>query len=204
MIAGDTPILTLTGSGTLTLEVGSSYSDAGATASDSEDGNITGNITSSGSVNANVLGTYTLTYDVTDISGNVATQVTRTVHIVDTTKPVITLQGASSMQVYQNTVWSDPGYSCSDNYDTNCIVTHSGSVNMSTPGVYTVTYTAVDSSGNTEVIQRTVEVISGNTPIITLSGSGTLTLEVGSSYIDAGATASDIEDGNITGNIVQT
>ena len=125
-------------------------------------------------------------------------------HIVDTTKPVITLQGASSMQVYQNTVWSDPGYSCSDNYDTNCVVTLSGSVNMATPGSYTITYTAVDSSGNTEVLQRIVEVISGNTPIISLTGSGTMTLEVASNYSDAGATASDIEDGNITGNIVQS
>ena len=108
------------------------------------------------------------------------------------------------MQVYQNTVWSDPGYSCSDNYDTNCVVTLSGSVNMATPGSYTITYTAVDSSGNTEVLQRIVEVISGNTPIISLTGSGTMTLEVASNYSDAGAAPSDIEDGNITGNIVQS
>lgn len=178
-------MITLTGSGTMALEVGSSYSDLGATANDTEDGNITSSITSSGSVDTSTLGTYTLTYDVTDISGNVATQVTRTVNIVDTTKPVITLQGANSMQVYQNTVWTDPGYSCSDNYDTNCVVTASGSIDMATPGSYTFTYSATDSSGNTETTTRQVEVISGDTPIITLTGSGTITLEVGSSYTDA-------------------
>lgn len=160
VVAGDTPVITLTGSGTLTLEVGSSYSDLGATASDSEDGDITANITSSGSVDTSTLGTYTLTYDVTDISGNVATQVTRTVNVVDTTKPVITLQGANSMQVYQNTAWTDPGYSCSDNYDTNCVVTASGSIDMATPGIYTFSYTATDSSGNIESIIRQVEVIT--------------------------------------------
>ena len=42
-------------------------------------------------VNTSVLGTYTVTYDVTDSSGNEAVQVTRTVIVEDTTPPVITV-----------------------------------------------------------------------------------------------------------------
>lgn len=56
---------------------------------------------------------------------------------------------------------------------------------MSIPGVYTFTYTATDSSGNTEIISRQVEVITGNAPIISLIGSGVIDLEVGTNYIDA-------------------
>ena len=44
-------------------------------------------------VDVNTVGSYVLTYDYTDASGNTAAQVTRTVNVVDTTIPVITLTG---------------------------------------------------------------------------------------------------------------
>jgi len=45
------------------------------------------------SVDTTVPGDYTVTYDVSDSSGNAATTVTRTVTVQDTTPPVITLVG---------------------------------------------------------------------------------------------------------------
>ena len=42
-------------------------------------------------VNVKIPGNYELTYEFTDASGNPAKQVTRTVRVVDTTKPVILL-----------------------------------------------------------------------------------------------------------------
>ena len=50
-------------------------------------------ITGVGEVNNTVIGEYTITYNVTDSNGNEATEVTRTVNVVDTTAPVITLIG---------------------------------------------------------------------------------------------------------------
>ena len=44
----------------------------------------------------NQLGTYDVTYDVTDNAGNKADTVTRTVRVIDTGKPVITLTGRQS------------------------------------------------------------------------------------------------------------
>ena len=73
------PVITLVGSATVTLTVGQSYTDAGATASDNKDGNITANIVTSGTVNTAAEGTYTITYNVSDAAGNTATPVTRTV-----------------------------------------------------------------------------------------------------------------------------
>ncbi|MCB9807151.1 DUF5011 domain-containing protein [Candidatus Peribacteria bacterium] len=48
------------------MEFGSVYSDAGATASDNVDGDITANIITVNPVNTNVLGSYTVTYNVSD------------------------------------------------------------------------------------------------------------------------------------------
>ncbi len=104
---------------------------------------------------------YTLTYDVTDSSGNIATTVTRTVEIVDTIAPIISLQDSNEIEVYMNSTWIDPGATCSDNYDTNCAVTSSGNVDTSTPGSYTITYNTLDSSGNVaSSVTRIVEVVT--------------------------------------------
>ena len=44
-------------------------------------------------------------------------------------------------------------------------------------------------------VTRTVNVVDSNGPIITLRGSTPVTVEVGSVYVDAGATAFDNYDG---------
>ena len=75
------------------------------------------------------VGTYTLTFDHTDTNGNVATQVTRTVHIVDTTAPVITLVGSGSITQEAGTTYTDAGATYTDNIDPSGSVTAIGTVN---------------------------------------------------------------------------
>ena len=77
----DPPVITLLGTTPVTITVGDAYNDAGATASDEEDGDITANIAVNSNVNTGVAGTYTVTYDVMDSGGNAAVQVTRTVTV---------------------------------------------------------------------------------------------------------------------------
>ena len=91
------PVITVTGDNPVTVELGSTYTDAGATASDLS-GDIT--VTTTGTVDDDTVGTYTLTYNASDASGNAATAVTRTVNVVDTTPPTIT--SASSFTVNEN------------------------------------------------------------------------------------------------------
>ena len=79
------PSVTVTGNNPATVELGTSYTDAGATATDAS-GDVTV-VTSGDTVDANTLGTYTITYTSTDASGNSGTG-TRTVNVVDTTAPV--------------------------------------------------------------------------------------------------------------------
>lgn len=89
------PTITLNGPNPMTVECHTIFIDPGATANDDCAGDLTSAITFSGSVNANVVGTYTLTYSVSD--GSHTTMATRTVNVVDTTSPVITLNGQAHL-----------------------------------------------------------------------------------------------------------
>ena len=58
------------------------------------------------------------------------------------------------------------------------------------PGVYTVTYSVSDALENKSTITRKVTVGDTAAPVITLLGDAEITLEAGTEYTDAGATAS--------------
>ncbi|NIA14454.1 MAG: DUF5011 domain-containing protein [Nitrospiraceae bacterium] len=201
----DAPSIALLGSPSVTIEVKTAYTDAGATASDAQDGNITSAIVTVNSVNTAVLGTYTVTYNVTDSAGNAAPEVTRTVRVVDTTAPAISRAGASPLNAEAGSAYTDPGATAQDNYDgdiSTALVTLNP-VDTAIPGTYTVTYNATDSSGNAATeVTRTVVVADTIKPMIALVGSSEVTIEGGDPYSDAGATAQDSFGGNLTADIV--
>lgn len=203
------PVITVTGDNPYTHEVLTTYTDAGATASDTVDGNLTTSIVVTNNVDDQVSGSYTVVYDVSDSAGN-TTQATRTVNVVDTTVPVITLIGTSSIQVYQGQTYSDAGATAVDSYEGNItsdIVT-TNPVNTSNLGTYTVRYNVDDASGNSATeVTRTVTVVANNAPVISIT-----TDEFYPNYGDTfgntealvGVSATDTEDGDITADIVVT
>ncbi|RAV04094.1 immunoglobulin-like domain-containing protein [Paenibacillus sp. YN15] len=75
------PVITLNGDGAISIPVGSEYTDAGATATDNVDGDLTAAIAVTGQVNTAVPGVYTLRYNVSDAAGNAANEVIRTVTV---------------------------------------------------------------------------------------------------------------------------
>ncbi|MCP5078297.1 MAG: DUF5011 domain-containing protein, partial [Psychromonas sp.] len=79
--AADTkaPVIALTGDNPMTIETGSSYSEPGTTVSDNVDTGLTATIT--GTVDAATVGSYKLSYNVTDTAGNQAVEITRTVNV---------------------------------------------------------------------------------------------------------------------------
>lgn len=77
------PTITLNGQQNMTLKVGDTYTERGATASDEVDGDLTSKVQISGSVNTSRAGTYTVTYTVTNSQDQIAT-VTRTVIVTGT------------------------------------------------------------------------------------------------------------------------
>ena len=155
--ANEAPTLALVGDATVNHEAGTTYSDAGASASDAEDDNttLTGQITVTGTVDGIILGTYTLTYDVTDSDGAAAQSITRTVNVVDTTPPVITLS-STSMSLNIGDTYVAPTVTV-DDFETLTATVGGDTVDTSTAGTYVVTYDATDSSSN-EATQATLTV----------------------------------------------
>lgn len=154
------PIIRVFGDENITVLSGITYRDRGARAFDGVDGSVDAN--GSGSVDTSTLGTYTITYTATDLSGNSATE-TRTVTVVentDTTGPVITLRGDSSLTLAEGTTYTESGARARDAVDGRVDVTISGTVDTSTLGTYTVTYTATDETANSTTATRTVSVVA--------------------------------------------
>ncbi|MGH1486824.1 MAG: immunoglobulin-like domain-containing protein, partial [Cellvibrionaceae bacterium] len=185
------PVITLNGSASITLTQGDSYTDAGATANDNEDGAVA--VSSSGVVNTSTAGTYTITYTASDAAGNTSTAI-RTIIVnlpPDTTPPVITLNGAASITLTEGDSYTDAGATAIDARDGAVAVSSSGSVNTNAAGTYIITYTATDAAGNTATATRTVIVnLPPDTtpPTITVTGASSVTIAEGDSYTDAGAT----------------
>jgi hypothetical protein len=123
------PVITLTGSATINISLGGSFTDPGATATDDVDGDITANIVVGGdAVNVNTAGTYTITYNVTDASGNAATEVKRTVIVSDPNSCISETTESYNAANLNMTFLTDPsadfisdgaGFSWIDNPDTN-------------------------------------------------------------------------------------
>jgi beta-glucosidase len=152
----EAPYITLNGSAELNHEQATTYVDAGATASDFKDGSVMVIVT--GSVDADEAGVYTLTYSATDSDGNIAKPVTRTITVADTVGPVISINGEASMEINQDSDFSDPGATATDAVDGSVRVVTTGSVDPSTAGTYTLTYNAADSAGNSAYKTRSVTV----------------------------------------------
>ncbi len=207
------PVITLTGNATINLVQGDTYVELGATATDDIDGDVTGNIViDSSAVNTTAVGSYQVTYNVSDTAGNAATQAVRTVNISttpDTTEPVITLTGSVTINLVQGDAYIELGATATDDIDgdvTGNIVIDSSAVNTTAVGSYQVTYNVSDTAGNaaTQVV-RTINVSAASDttlPVITLNGGATINLVQGDTYIELGATAIDDTDGDITSGIV--
>ena len=92
------PVITLTGSAAVTVEVGGTYTEAGASASDNVDGDLTGSIVVGSTVDTTTVGSYTVTYNVSDAAGNAAVEVVRTVTVVE----VVAGENLGNVKTYTN------------------------------------------------------------------------------------------------------
>jgi formylglycine-generating enzyme required for sulfatase activity len=96
------PVVTLLGDANVTHAKDTAWVEPGATASDTLDGNLTNQVTLTGTVDVNSSGAYVLTYSVSDGAGN-DSNVTRTVNVGMATTH--TVQGASNLEM----LWVEPG-----------------------------------------------------------------------------------------------
>ncbi len=136
----------------------------------------------------------------------------------DVTPPVIKLKGSLSESVEQNKEYVDAGVeSIVDDKDTlnkeDVTVTYEyydgentkevESIDTSKLGVYYITYTISDKSGNIGKIIRSVNIYKKNTipPVIRLNGNNLIAIKRGEAYSELGASASSGE-ANLTNRVV--
>lgn len=143
------PTITLVGESEISINQGANFEDQGAKATDNIDGDITSKIVKSGSVDTKKVGSYVITYSVTDKAGNKA-DVKRTVKVIPTpttsepitttrqttkkstskvttkattrrptTPPTITLYGSKTIIINVGEMYNDPGYSATDSLGGN-------------------------------------------------------------------------------------
>ncbi|MBQ4805142.1 DUF5011 domain-containing protein [Aquimarina sp. MMG015] len=176
------PVITLTGDNPQEIELGAGYTELGASTDDG------GDVVINSSDYIDAVGSYTISYNATDAFGNAATEVSRTVNVVDTTAPVISLLGANPQEIEFGDGYTELGATTDDG---TSVVIHSSDF-VDAVGQYTITYNATDASGNMAIeVIRTVNVVDTTAPVITLTGANPQEIELGSGYIELGATTDD-------------
>ena len=204
------PVITLTGNSPTTQEGGHKYVDPGFTGVDSFEGDISGRVQFN-LPDMRSIRSQTVTYQLIDSAGNRAATKTRVCNVIDTTPPLITIVGEATQEVHLTheggTQYTDPGAVAFDLVDGKVAVATTGSDFDNTHvKVHTVTYTSVDANQNKKSVSRTVTVVDTNIPVITLIGSALINVHAHRSktYVDDGATAEDLVDGDVTDAIIKT
>lgn len=158
---------------------------------------ISSKVRISGTVDTTHLGTYTLYYHMPYLPF----PITRTVTVVDTTPPHISLNGEQYMHISYQTTFSEPGYLAQDNLDgdlTNKVIKTEQKISEKEKKIQ---YQVSDSSGNITTVERMITTIDNVKPTLTLKGNIALFLTVGDTYQEEGATANDEVDGDLTNKI---
>ena len=123
----------------------------------------------------------------------------------DPTIPVLTLLGPNPLLLQPDDAYIEFGATAFDDFDgdlTSQIVIDASQVNTAIQATYTVTYRVNDPNSNFANATRTVIVQDTVAPVITIIGKSSVALERYANYVDAGATAFDSYDGDLTSNIV--
>ncbi|TCK19381.1 uncharacterized protein DUF5011 [Thiogranum longum] len=199
VVAAGAPIITLSGNASVTQECGVAYTDAGASCTDALLNPITAPadfFLDTSALNVSTLGVQSVTWSCTDTGGGGTTTVDRVVTVVDTSAPVISLNGAASVAIEEGSVYTDAGATATDGCDVGLpALTVVNTVDTSVPSTYLVTYSVSDASGNPATASRTVEV-QPSAPAIVLQGNQTVNLNVGDTFDpnNPGAVCSDAQD----------
>lgn len=167
--------LEINGDNSVVVYKGNAYNDLGAKAYDSEQNDLSAEVSVINNVNTNKTGKYEITYTLGDMS------VKRIVRVIDkpgennsqqsgetqknnqnTGETVITLKGEETVYIDLYGNYKEEGFTAVDSKDGNIKkkvkVTHN--VDNSTPGVYEVVYTAKNSSGITTSVKRQIVVMN--------------------------------------------
>lgn len=192
----------LNGEGTVTLEYGDPYVEQGSAVYLTgtlflKDGLLLEEVIAqtSSDLNEDVIGQYTVTYQASYEIWE--TTCFRHINLVDTQCPEIELVPGSEETILPGTVYEEPGFKATDNYDGDIT---DRVIRKEDMGI--ITYAVIDSSGNPAYAQREIPYHDPIPPEIELVGEESMTLSVGTYYVEPGYAASDNVDGNMTEQVL--
>ena len=193
--------LSINGENEIILEYGATYDEPGACAEGygtllkKEPQALQVQIT--GQVDVDKLGSYTVDYQASFEDATASG--TRTVKVVDTAAPQITLVTDPDHFTFPNQPYEEEGFSATDNYDgdiTDKVVAEQIDGK--------VIYTVADSSGNEFRVEREIRYDDPVAPELALKGDAKITITEGDKWKDPGCTATDNVDGDISDRVTVT
>lgn len=188
------PTIQLLGDQSVYVEAMTGYLEAGVIGTDNYDKNLT--ISTFSNLDTTTVGTYTIRYCITDLSGNGAVCISREVIVGDTTVPSITLTDADHDTIEVNSFYQESDFTANDNYTANVTVTKSGTWpgSPSQLGTFELIYTATDEAGNTATVTKLITVVDSQAPVIALKGNISDTVYRWQTYTDPMYKLSDNHD----------
>ena len=205
------PIITLVGGSAITVNLDEPYVDLGSTAVDNVDGDISDLVVVGGdTVDTSKGGIYTITYNIIDVAGNAALERTRRITIQDVAAPIVSPPENITVAATDDLGTADSDTSiiaflaaatANDTIDGDVNVTHNAPA-IFPIGTTIVTFSAIDSDSKTGASQATVTITDQTAPVITLTGESSISLFRDQDYNEAGYSAEDNVDGDMSANVV--
>ncbi len=193
------PDIQVVGGEKITVEAGHAYIDRGVTVTTFNGEKVDVIVSVDNTVDTAAPGVYPVNYTFRyryHVYG-----ATREVKVVDTTPPVLTLKGADEVVVDLYEDYKEKGCKAVDAIGGNVTAQVKTSSAGDPDKRMVITYTATDPSGNTASLNRTVLIEDRTPPVVTLKGYKSEIVVRGKKFTDAGATAKDRCDGDVTGSV---
>ncbi|XMB85196.1 DUF5011 domain-containing protein [Mycoplasmatota bacterium WC44] len=151
------PIIEFNDGDVVNIELNTEYIDPGFTITDNYDQSLTiDDVLISGGVDTSSLSTQFMTYTVSDSQNNEITFKKIINVVLDTTPPLLKLNGSEEEYIEKDSIYIDKGVNVSDKFSTETII--EGNVDTKTVGIYELVYKVTDLSGNVSEINRFVNV----------------------------------------------
>lgn len=207
------PTLSLLGASDITVVQGQQYTEPGVSATDNVDGDLSAEVSISGSVDVSTVGSYTLQYAVSDAAGNSAPTLERTVRVQDADAPVLTVPASITVAAIDAAGTPASQQAIQDFLLAASAVDADGAalndITHNAPDVFplgrtSVQFTATDGLANSSSGSAHVNVVDQTAPQLTLVGEVALQVVTGATFTDPGASAVDNVDGDISAAIVTT
>ncbi|MCL1810423.1 MAG: DUF5011 domain-containing protein, partial [Clostridiales bacterium] len=202
------PVITLIGGTSISVNLGSAFVEPGYSAFDNAGGDVTDRVVVTGTVNTAVAGTYTLTYTVSDNAGNVGSA-TRTVMVVVPLPESVSVSPNETVLVANTTRQLTAAVAPANaSNEITWSSSNTGVATVSAAGLVTAkdagTAVITAKTVNNLTATCTVTVPDTTPPVITLIGGTSISVNLGSAFVEPGFRAVDNTGGDVTDRVMVT